>query len=74
MSRTEYSTVKLWEVKRTANAILFQTDLARLSASAPVVWLPLSEIKSIVKEAPVAGFLPECVVEIPDWLIEARQL
>ena len=39
-----------------------------------LLWFPKSQVKMISSEDPEGGFLPACVVDVADWLVEKNGL
>jgi len=64
--------VKLWEIRRTAKAVLFST--MPNGEGGREVWVPLSQINHISKDKlDRHGWIPS-LVEVSDWFGEKEEL
>lgn len=71
--RDETTKIRLWELKRTEKAILFQT-MPPGDKTARQIWLPRSQIEHISHDLPLPNGVKPCTVTIPLWLSEKNEL
>lgn len=69
----EYRRVRLWQVRQTDKAILFETLFG--DPKSRQVWVPRSQMQHISRNAPlVPGGAQECLVTLSEWFAEKENL
>lgn len=79
----EYRRVRLWQVRATEKAYLFETLPPIMADSfgwyrdpkSREVWIPRSQIKHISRNPPLGpGGIQECLVDLSEWFADKEDL